>query len=58
MAKLKNDPGLCELGEIALKGFLAEKFLENRLESSEILHAIEQGKVESKKIADYVDSLI
>ena len=29
-AKLKNDPGLCELTEVALKGFLAEQKLEQK----------------------------
>ena len=29
VAKLKNDPGLCNLSEKALKGYLAEKSLKN-----------------------------
>jgi hypothetical protein len=57
MAKLKNDPGLCRLGEIALKGFLAEKD-NTSTKSSDILHGIERGKIVSQQIANYADSLI
>ena len=57
MAKLKNDPGLCRLGEIALKGYIAEK--DNAtIKSSDILHDIKRGKIASQQIADYADSLI
>ena len=41
MAKLKNYPGLCRLGEIALKGDMAEK--DNAtIKSSDILHDIKR----------------
>ena len=41
MAKLKNDPGLCRLGEIALKGYIAEK--DNAtIKSSDISHDIKR----------------
>lgn len=65
-AKLKNDPGLCKLAEIALKGFLAQKTLQESAESVEHsvnhsdnrLHDIEQGEIASQTICDYVDSLV
>ena len=59
-AKLKNDPGLCELTEVALKGFLAEQKLEQKLceRKQEHLQDIENGKKAAKIICDYVDSLL
>ena len=43
-AKLKNDPGLCELTEIALKGYIAEQNL--KLGLKEVTQAdIENGKL-------------
>ena len=48
MAKLKDDPGLCKLGETALKRFLTEKVAENS-KSYDVLCEIEQGKEASQK---------
>jgi hypothetical protein len=56
-AKLKNDPGLCNLTEIALKGFLAEK-CPNDCKDVNILLDIEQGKRASEQVCNYVDSLV
>ena len=52
-AKLNNDPGLCELTEVALKGFLAEQKLEQKSCGD-----IENGKKAAEIICDYVDSLL
>ena len=59
-AKLKSDPGLCELTEVALKGFLAEQKLEQKSfeRKQEHLQDIENGKKAAKIICDYVDSLL
>ena len=59
-AKLKNDPGLCELTEVALKGFLAEqKFQQMSCEENHvILQDIESGKRATQTICDYLDSLL
>ena len=57
-AKLKNDPGLCNLTEIALKGYLAGKALDNSAVSSQLLRDIEEGNKASAVICDYVDSLL
>ena len=44
-AKLKNDPGLCQLTETALKGFLAQKFKEENdyYDRTELDQDIEAG---------------
>ena len=57
MAKLKDDPGMCKLGEIALKVFLAEKAVESS-KNYDVLYEIEQGKEASQRIATYTDSLV
>ena len=59
-AKLKNDPGLCELTEVALKGFLAEQKLEQKSceRKQEHLQDIENGKKAAKIICNHEDSLI
>lgn len=59
-AKLKNDPGLCKLTETALKGFLAEKNLQQNLcdQNQDILQGIENGKKAAATICDYVDSIM
>ena len=54
---MKNDPGLCNLTEIALKGFLAEK-CPNDCKDVNILLDIEQGKRASEQVCNYVDSLV
>jgi len=56
-AKLKNDPGLCELTEIALKGYIAEQNL--KLGLKEVNQAdIENGKLANMTVCNYVDSLL
>lgn len=56
-AKLKTDPGLCDLSQIALKGFLVEKLQENA-DNKTILRPIEEGRKASATICQYVDSLL
>ena len=53
-----NDPGLCELTEVALKGFLAEQKLEQKSceRKQEHLQDFENDKKAAKIICDYVDS--
>ena len=64
VAKLKNDPGLCELTEIALQGFLASK---NINENKGNLSEEEMLELESKKsqgiqaesvVCQYVDFIL
>ena len=63
VAKLKNDPGLCQLSETALKdlkGYLAEVSLE-KAEQSDILELNKQileGKKASQTVCEYVDWLL
>ena len=59
-AKLKNDPGLCQLREQALEGFLAEQNLSatDSAMNNETLTKIEQGKLASSTICQYVDWLL
>ena len=58
-AKLKNDPGLCELTEIALKGFLAEKAqIETEGTHHDAQELIDTGKNAEKKVCQYVDWLL
>ena len=60
VAKLKNDPGLCQLSETALKGYLAEVSLD-KAEQSDILELNKQileGKKASQTVCEYVDWLL
>ena len=63
-AKLKNDPGLCDLTETALKGFLAEKKLQelndtlSDTEKHDLSMHIAVGKQASKSVCQYVDWLV
>jgi len=59
-AKLNNDPGLCDLTKVALKGFLAQKFKdENTIEnSSELDQDIEAGNKAAQTSCSYVDWLL
>ena len=63
-AKLKNDPGLCELSQLALKGFLAKESLHNdpiahsEEEILELKSSIECGLKAEETICRYVDSLV
>ena len=56
-AKLKSDPGLCTLTDIALKGFLAEKH-STSVDNESISMKIDEGKKASHIVCDYVDRLI
>ena len=44
VAKLKSDPGLCKLTDIALKGFLAEKEYGTNIDTESISIKIAEGK--------------
>ena len=60
VAKLKNDPGLCKLSEKALKGYLAEKSLDNAelTDLPKLNEQIQDGKNASEVICKYVDWLL
>jgi len=62
LAKLKGDPGLCDLSQIALNGFNAqEKLTSNDFELEHfdnLQRAVYEGKVSENKICDYVDSIV
>ena len=64
VAKLKNDPGLCELTEVALQGYLAEQQLADLDHQTDIsllcdLNATAQrGKEASQTVCRYVDWLL
>jgi hypothetical protein len=55
-AKLKSDPGLCELTDVALKGFLAEKH-GTGVDNKSISMKIDEGRKASQIVCDYVDRL-
>lgn len=60
MAKLTNDPGLCDLSEKALKGFLAEQAI-RKADNADFVHSkndITEGKEASQTICDYEDCLL
>ena len=59
-AKLKNDPGLCQLTQTALKGFLAQKFKDKNdcLDTTELDQDIEAGKRAADTACQYVDWLL
>ena len=59
-AKLSNDPGLCERTQTALKGFLAQKFLEENgcPDTTELDQDIEAGKKAADTACQYVDWLL
>jgi hypothetical protein len=58
-AKLKNDPGLCQLTEIALKGFLAQKYKEEHgIDTPELNQDIEAGNKAADIACQYVDWLL
>ena len=60
VAKLKNDPGVCELSEKTLKGYLAEKALKNTdpADLPELNQQILDGKKSSDVVCKYVDWLL
>ena len=57
IAKLKSDPGLCNLTDKALTGFLAEKSFQESGDPS-LLDSITEGKQASAQVCQYVDTLI
>ena len=59
-AKLNNDPGLCELTQTALKGFLAQKFKDENdcPDTTELDQNIEAGKKAADTACQYVDWLL
>ena len=60
IAKLKNDPDLCELTNIALKGYLAEKLKNesNNDPTPELGLEIAAGNKASETVCQYVDWLL
>ena len=57
---LQNDPGLCTLTEVALKGFLAERHIKECSNLSDTSHYdedIKNGKQAAKTVCQYVDWL-
>jgi hypothetical protein len=59
-AKLHNDPGLCQLTQTALKGFLAQKFKDENdcSDTTELDQDIEAGKKAADTVCQYVDWLL
>ena len=59
-AKLNNDPGLCQLTQTALKGFLAQKFKDenNCSDTTELDQDIEAGQKAADTVCQYVDWLL
>ncbi|CAB3984730.1 Hypothetical predicted protein [Paramuricea clavata] len=59
-AKLNNDPGLCQLTQTALKGFLAQKFKDENdcSDTTELDQAIEAGQKAADTVCQYVDWLL
>ena len=60
VAKLKNDPGLCQLSDTALKGYLAEISIHKAEEShiQELQKHMLEGKKASQAVCEYVDWLL
>jgi len=60
VTKLTNDPGLCDLSEKALKGFLAEQAISkaNKADFVHLKKDITEGKEASQTICDYEDCLL
>jgi hypothetical protein len=59
-AKLNNDPGLCQLTQTALKGFLAQKFKDENdcSDTIELDQDIQAGQKAADTICQYVDWLL
>ena len=59
-AKLNNDPGLCQLTQNALKGFLAQKFKDENdcSDTTELDQDIEAGQRAADTVCQYVDWLL
>ena len=61
LAKLGNDPGLCDLSQVALKGHIAQEKLLNELDLDHIddlNRLVEEGKLAEDEICNYVDSIV
>ena len=62
LAKLKGDPGLCNLSQVALKGHLAQKKLDTNdflLENYNTLQRdVTEGCNAEDQICNYVDSIM
>ena len=60
--QLESDPGLCDLSQTALKGYIANQLVEDSSLSPELLlekeEEIKKGKEAETIICDYVDSLM
>ncbi len=59
-AKLNNDPGLSQLTQTALKGFLAQKFKDENdcSDTTELDNDIEAGKKAAETVCQYADWLL
>ena len=59
-AKLNNDPGLCQITQTALKGFLAQQFKDENdcPDPTELDQDIEAGQNASDTVCQYVDWLL
>ena len=59
-AKLNNDPGLCQLAQIALKGFLAQQLKHENdcSNTTELDQDIEAGQKAADTVCQYVDWLL
>ena len=61
VAKLKNDPGLCELTETALRGYLASKLKATKKDTlagqqlQNINQTITEGKIAESTVCQYLD---
>ena len=64
VAKLQNDPGLCKLTEVALQGFLASKYIDEKHtclsmeEQKELENKVKKGKQAEFVVLQYVDFLL
>ncbi|XP_066922146.1 uncharacterized protein [Clytia hemisphaerica] len=61
VAKLEDDPGLVELTNIALKGYLASQKLKSEnvaFQEKELNEIIAEGSQAEKQVCDYVDKLL
>ena len=62
LAKLKSDPGLCSLGQVALKGYYAEQQLASNTtdveNSSDLERNVCEGQFAEDQICNYVDTIM
>ena len=59
-AKLNNDPGLCQLTQTALKGFLAQKYKDENdcSDTTELDEDVEAGQRAAETVCQYDDWLL